>query len=265
MWKKILLGVVLFIVALFGLVMWATSGLTDTASAFFNKVKAHDYKTAYYGYLSDDFKGNVPLEKFKLYMERNRLDQFKEINWGNREVENSKGKLEGILLMPDGSNIPISVMFVKAEDGWKIYAVTKPAAGLQETQDDKATRNMQKPSVPPTQIYMRLAKMTVEKAVTAFKSRDTDTFYDSISDLWKSQIDPKKFHQMYAPLMKPNVDLTPLIHIEPKEEKPAFIDKDNFLNVTLIYPTDNIKIYFRLAYVNENGQWKLAGMYISGK
>jgi len=265
MWKKILVGVIVLIVAVVGLAFWATSGLTDTASAFFNKVKAHDYKTAYYGYLSDDFKGNVPLETFQAFMETNHLDRFKDISWGNREVENGKGKLEGTLVMPDGSSIPINVMFVKGEDGWKIYAVTKPAAGIRETQSEEKNKQVSKLTIPSKQAYMALARETVRNVATTLESKNTDMLYNTISSVWRSQITPDKFHQIFEGLMQSKTNLTPLVNMVPKEEKPAFLDENNILHVSINYPVQPVNILFDLDYINEGGEWKLFGINIHGK
>ena len=265
MWKKILGGLVIFIVLVVGLALWATSGLTDTATAFFNKVKAHDYKTAYYGYLSDDFKGNVPLEKFKAFMEANRMDRFKEIKWGNREAENGKGKLEGTLIMPDGSSIPIVVDLVKGEESWKIYAVSKPAAGLKETPSDTRPQKSAGGSVPPKEEYIRLARRTVAQVAESLRTRNTRPLYDSISETWKRQISPEKFQEIFSGMMKSGIDLTPLEQVSPKEVKPAFLDKDNLLNVRIYYPSRPVDIAFDLDYINEGGTWKLLGINIHGK
>lgn len=266
MWKKILLGIVGFIVISIGLAMWATSGLTDTATAFFDKVKAHDYKTAYYGYLSEDFKGNVPLEKFKIFMETNHLDKFKMIDWGNRETSNNTGKLEGTLVMPDGSSLPITIGFVKGEDRWKIYAISKPAAGLQETEQVSTTRETQEETHIPSKLeYIQLARETVKQVSNTLKTKNSLTFYNSISELWRSQISPQKFQELFNGLINAKINLTPLEAMTPVEYKPAFLDKNKLLNVQIFYPNASIPIAFDLQYINENGIWKLFGIDIHGR
>jgi len=264
MWKKILGGIVVFIALLIGLVLWATSGLTETASAFFDKVKAHDYKTAYYGYLSDDFKGNVPLDRFKAFIEANRMDRFKEIEWGNRERENGKGKLEGTLVMPDGSTIPIVVEMVKGKESWKIYAISKPAAGLKETGSDGKS-SAAKPVVPPKAEVISLARETVAQVAEAIKAKDTAALYRNISDTWKAQISPEKFHEVFSGLMKNGVDLTPLERITPELGKEPSIDEEGLLNVQVVYPVTPAPIYFDLGYLNENGAWKLLKIRLYSK
>jgi len=266
MWKKILGGIVIFIVLVVGLAVWATSGLTDTATAFFDKIKAHDYKTAYYGYFSEDFKGKVSLEKFKQYIETNRMDQFKEINWGNREVDNGKGTLEGTLIMPGGSTIPIVVGFVKGQDNWKIYSIKKSEAGLitEKANISSQKSKSEESAIPPKEERIRLARQTVALLAEAVKAKDTSEFYNSISDLWKKQTTPEKFYQIFASLMK-GANLVPLESMMPIENKEPTIDKYGILRMEIYYNTDSVKPLFKLSYIKENGDWKLSGIYIETK
>jgi len=266
MWKKILLGVVGFIVIVVSLAIWATSGLSDTTSAFFNQIKNHDYKSAYYGYMSSDFKGNVPFEKFKLFIETNHIDKFQDISLGNREVSNGKGKIEVTLSMADGSSMPMVIGLVKGvDDTWKIYNIRKEASGIIQTNTDKKFEQSNTLVVPEKSEYIKLVKESIKDVAEAIRDKDTDAFYQKISSVWRSQISSDKFYQIFDAMIKANSDLTPLTQMKPIENKPANIDKDGLLNIHIYYPTKPVAIFFDLIYHKENGIWKLFGINMYGK
>jgi len=265
MWKKVLLGVVGFIVIVVGLAMWATSGLSDTTSVFFNQLKNHDYKTAYYGYMSSDFKGNVPFEKFKLFIETNHIDKFQDISLGNREVSNGKGKIEVTLSMADGSSMPMVIGLVKGvDDTWKIYNIRKEASGIIQTNTDKKFEQSNTLVVPEKSEYIKLVKESIKDVAEAIRDKDTDAFYQKISSVWRSQISSDKFYQIFDAMIKTNSNLMPLTQMKPIESKPANIDKDGLLNIHIYYPTKSVAIFFDLTYHKENGIWKLFGINIHG-
>ncbi|SFV65842.1 hypothetical protein MNB_SV-10-1345 [hydrothermal vent metagenome] len=271
MWKKVVLGVLGFIVLVIGLTFWVTSGLTDNASAFFRKIKAHDYKTAYYAYLSDDFKDNVPFEKFKTFIETNHLDRFKEATWDSRETDGNKGRIEGSLLFENGSSIPITVMFSKSGDEWKIYAIKKSAAGIVEGKENSSVKAVEVENravvkaVPSSSEYLPFARKTVAQVADTLATKDSSKLYSNISERWREQISPEKFHSIFSGMIKSGVDLTALKNMNPIEEKPASIDKDGLLNIYIYYPTKPVAVVFDLNYINEYGHWKLFGINIHGK
>ena len=144
MWKKILIGFVVFIALLVTIVMYATSGLTETADKFFSALSANNYELAY-NMLSEDFKKNVTKEELKEFAHKNGFDMYKKANWGNRQIDGTRGVLEGSIETVRGTVVPVTLKMIKDDyDNWKIYAIYKPKSGIVEEEPPP------KPKTKPT-------------------------------------------------------------------------------------------------------------------
>ena len=66
-WLKILIGVVVVIVIAVSAVFFMTSGMVDTADAFFKAIKQQDIAKAR-GYLSEDFKASTDENALKAFL-----------------------------------------------------------------------------------------------------------------------------------------------------------------------------------------------------
>ncbi len=264
MFKKIVIGIILIFVLAVALVFWATSGITDTAKAFFEKLKSHDYKTAYAEYLSEDFKTKVPLNRFKNFIVSNRLDRFKDIKWGNREINGRFGTLQGTLITDNGGSIPIVLKFVKGENNWKIYAIKKPSAGINTISTNNVKKQVNKTitQIPSKNERLKLAKESVKHFVESIKAKDMKEFYDNIASLWQRQTTPEKLKGVFKPLIQNSTDLTVLENMTPIEDSSAQIDKNGVLKLNIYYQTEPSQVAFELKYYKENGQWKLIGLHV---
>ena len=163
MWKKILGGFGIFIVLLFVIVMYATSGLAETADKFFSALSAMHYDKAY-DMLSEDFKKSVSKKKLIDFAHKNGFDLYKKANWSNRYTDGNRGVLEGSIETVRGTVVPVTLKMVQDENAnWKIYAIFKPKSGIVEegtsikTKEDNnlkdnkpATTNSNEKPIKPT-------------------------------------------------------------------------------------------------------------------
>ena len=277
MWKKILLGLAVFIGLIVGLAFWATSGMSSAADNFFNLLAQKNYTTAYNEYLSSDFKGKTPLSKFIDYVKTNRFDDIKETNWGNREINGNLGELEGSLVTKDGGAIPIKLKLVKANDNWQIYAITKPESGISSEnslkESDKKPKETgsvyTKPSnleLPSNQELVVLITDAMQHFSYSVKDKSMQEFYNSISNMWKKQTSLEELNRVFKKVIDANIDFTPLIDTKP-EIKSSEITPDGALKVNALYKGEainmpNVKVELVTTYVNENGKWRLLGFTI---
>ena len=143
MWKKILGGILIFIVLLVALVMWATSGMSDVANEFFIDIKNKHYSDAY-NLTSSDFKGSTSLEAFTKFIQSSRLDEYKDSSWSERSMSGKIGTLKGVITLKNGDNIPIVLKFVKSSsDEWKILGIKKERAGIKEVDEENSEETSQ--------------------------------------------------------------------------------------------------------------------------
>ncbi len=270
MWKKILLGLAIFIGLLVALVFWATSGMSGAADDFFNLLAQKNYTTAYNKYISSDFKAKTPLSKFINYVKANHFDEVQETNWGNRQINGNFGELEGSLLTKSGA-IPIKLKFVKAGDSWQIYAISKPQSGI-NIQHEKSNKSnvsnfvYKKPTnleIASNSEVLTLITDSMQHFSYSIKAKNMQEFYENVSNMWKKQTSIEEMNQVFQKAMDANIDLTPLIDTTPKI-KDVEITPDGVLKINASYSGEainmpGITIDIDTTYVNENGKWKLLG------
>jgi len=279
MWKKIIFWVVIFFVAIYALVMYATAGLTETASEFFIHVKTKHYNDAY-EMLSDDFKQSTTKEQLKEFLIKNSLVDYKSADWSSRSTENSKGKLEGTITTKNGAVIPLSIDFIKyGEDEWRIYAISKDATGLQVTSTQES-----KPSAEKTPIIEKTPTIDSNKAKTPSKdqilsmtkkytqifalsinAKSMSGFYDNVSNFWKKQTSVAELDKAFDAFFKAGIDFTQLEGMTPILDKEPQILKNGTLETFGHYPTSPSTVYFNYTYIYEDAQWKLIGLNVNVK
>jgi len=284
MWKKILGGFVVFIVLVFILVMYATSGLTDTAEKFFAYVSSKNYNQAYL-MLSEDFKSTTSKEKLKEFLEKNGFSKYKSASWGNRSVDGNRGELEGSIQTVDGSAIPVTLKMVQDGDGsWKIYAIHKPESGIIEdkeknsaTQSKKteATQKVEQSKEPVTEAlkpvksdngvdkkYVDMVKNTIHTFALSVNEKSMSRMHNDMAELFKKQIDLNKMNQLFKSFIEKNINLTVVDPLNPIFDQKPEVNADGVLELKGHYATTPSILRFDFEYIKENGVWKPIGINI---
>lgn len=116
-----------FLVSIFMLTYFATSGLTDVARAQLDAIRAHDYSKAY-SYTSSQFQQVTTEEEFEQFVQAQpaMLDS-KNSSFYNREIENDRGMISGTIEGKDGEALPVVYYFIKEEGVWKILSIELPS------------------------------------------------------------------------------------------------------------------------------------------
>jgi hypothetical protein len=121
-WKKVLLGLAIFIVGVVALAMFATSGLDEPVERHFAALRAGDVVGAY-GELSVAARQQTSLDDFKTMLTNTpALTRVTGQSFSSRTVDTAQGQLVGTLEIEGGGKLPIEIRLVKENDAWKILA-----------------------------------------------------------------------------------------------------------------------------------------------
>ena len=121
-WKKVVIGIVIFIVGVVTLAMFATSGLDKPVQRHFAALRSGDFVAAY-SELSVAARQATSLDQFKTMIAYYPgLTHVTGSSFTTRTWENGQGHLEGVLELEGGGKLPIVVNLVKENDQWKILA-----------------------------------------------------------------------------------------------------------------------------------------------
>lgn len=266
MWKKILGGIVIVIGVMMGIVMYATSGMSDTANEFFIHVKTKHYDDAY-NMLSEDFQQSTSKEDLKNFLIQNALSNFESVSWNSRSVENNMGKLEGTITTNSGGTIPLTMNFIKNQDEWKIYSLSKPTGGIQTNADDKKEKIAEKPiSMVLDENHL---KLLIQESILVFadsvNQKSMSKLYDHMSLFWRERTNIGELDKAFTPFYQAEIDLTILKSFTPVFDKKPKMTEQGEIILEGHYETTPSVVYFKNIYIKENGKWKLSGINVNIK
>ncbi len=272
MWKKILGGIVIFIVLVVSVVMYATSGMSDTANEFFIYIKSKHYDDAY-NMLSEDFKNSTSESTFEQFLKQSTLTKYKSVSWSERSIEGNTGILKGTVHTKSGGIIPITIKFIKDDnDEWKIYSIYKPKSGIETNQnsrdleDDKSSFNERRKSIsiPSQQKIISLVQETMLIFAKSVNEKSMNRLYNYSATYFQNHYSKEQLDRAFQPFYKLGIDLTPLKDIKPIIDNKE-IKQGRIMIIKGHYPTSPSIIYFKNSYYIEDGKWRLVGIKVNIK
>lgn len=247
---KVLAGIGLVVAVGVSAIFYFTSGLVDTADEFFAAVAAADSELAY-SYMSADFRASASRAELEAYLQANALDNITKANWSSRSLTGGKGSLEGSAETADGGVTPITLNFVKGDEGWRIYSLQKPAAGLSEETTSQA---------PSSEKVLALTSETTQVWAQAIDEQDMSKLYAHVSQLWQRQTSAEELGDIFSGFYDTGADFSVFNSVSPIFDEAPSIDEDGVMKVSGYYPTNPAQLHFEHSYVYEGLDWKLAGV-----
>lgn len=129
LWKKILIGIGVFILLVLFISFSATSGIVKIAEKQLNLISSGDMKGAY-ALTSQEFQKSVTYDNFLSYVNNYAvLKNYKDRKFTSREVQGDTGTIIGTLTAKDGTTTPVEYNFIKENDDWKILSLNLSSLG----------------------------------------------------------------------------------------------------------------------------------------
>ncbi|MBI2786901.1 MAG: DUF4864 domain-containing protein [Legionella longbeachae] len=122
---------VLFVLTVFALVLYLTSGLVYTIDHQLTALHSGDIEKAY-SYTSKDFQKTTSINDFKKFLDQYPSLKDNESSFFNtREIENNTGFVKGTLTAKDGAKTPIEYRLIKEDGTWKILNIKVAPTGAE--------------------------------------------------------------------------------------------------------------------------------------
>ena len=242
------------IVLTIALVFYFTAGLVDTADGFFKAVNARDYSKAYQ-YVSEDFRASSSQQDLMDFLEKSGLVTLKETFWSNRSVQLGRGELGGSVIKENGDVVPIRLRFVKENGAWKIFSIQKPKAGLS---DEKTNLDL-----PSEAEQLFLVMQSINKLARSVNAKDFTEFYRYVSHVWQKQTTVDDFNQAFKAFIDEGINLSPLEYYSPIFDEGPSVSEEGILSMKGHYPTKPSRVMFKLSYIYEGLNWRLASININ--
>ena len=189
----------------------------------------------------------------------NSLADLNSLSWSNRSISiPDSGVLTGTANLKNGQNIPLTVLFAKEGEHWRIYSIRKATTGIVDVVDGE--------ELPSEKDLIRFSQKTTNRFLNAIKMNDFSSFYGAISHAWRLETSPEEFSQAfrnwrqfyekepaYHPYFKSLENMAPILTKQP------LIDRGGILVVSGKYNTTPL-FTFTYKYVFEGLGWKLIGV-----
>lgn len=250
-----LVGIVVIIGIVALVAFQATSGLAESAQAFFAAIKDNNHGKAYQS-LSQEFRAGTSEKEFREFLEKSALTDFAEVSWSSRSMSGGRGELKGSVTTTKGGVVPLQLGFVKENDSWKIYSIQKPQAGLSQQESAE--------SVPPADALVELVDESMRTFAESLNAGDFSAFHAHVSNLWRKQSSVEGFNEMFRVFLDADINMLPALqqHAPVFEQEPA-IDGNGVLLLKGHYPTQPSRILFQLKYMYEGIGWRVVGIEVN--
>lgn len=251
---KILLGIVgIFVLAIVA-IFFCTADMVTSANEFFTAIKNNDMNKAY-THLSEAFQASTSQFDLETYLKKNLIHKFKEASWESRSISGRRGKLIGSITTESGGVVPITLSFVKGENGWKIYSIQKPSPGIQEESSSL--------EIPSEQELVKLVSESMHVFTESVNDKSMAKFHSHVSNLWQQQFTIEKLNEAFGGFYDIGVDLTSLAYYSPQFKSKPSLDENGVLIIAGYYPTKPNQVHFEQQYVYEGLGWKLISFSVN--
>lgn len=250
-WMKVVLGGVAFLGLLLGLVFWITGGAADASDDFFAKVQKGEMDQAY-ELLTEDFQAGTPKDQLQRFLTATALDRVVETSWSSRSIENNVATLKGSVTTDTGGVIPVTVVLVNSDAGWKIHGIEKEKSGVSGAAD--------MPTLPPAETQREIAGATTDVFIESIEAGDMTALHQDSSSFLQEQATVEKLNAALLEVLGADESMSVLKGKKPFLARPAELDEDGTMAVFGYYDTLPDRYEFRYRYVYEGSEWKLLGI-----
>lgn len=243
-----------FVVAMVLLLMFLTRGVVQDAEEFLALLAQGDIEAAYDS-TATAFRTQTSQKSFEEYVTELGLLDNASASWTSRAMENNQASLNGSITTKQRAVIPLAMELLKEGGVWRVLSLTGSQSGV--------FSSTEQPQLPTDEELSKLVHETLLDFDHAVQSEDFSSFHRNISQLWKSQTTPLEFMGIFQSYMDQKVTIVAIREATAVFDQAPVISKDGLLILSGYYPTSGMKVHFKLKYLYEHPDWRLAGIRVS--
>jgi hypothetical protein len=244
------------VTGIIGLVFRLTSGAADEGETFLKLLAAGKTGDAYER-SAQGLKSQQSREAFAESVRTMGLTEYASVSWSSREIQAGQAALEGTVTTRAGGVLPLSMALVQEAKPkrWRVFSLEVPragavtAAGAREIPSDEALRD--------------LVRQTLLAFNDAVRAKDFADFHAGISTLWKEQITPEKFSEIFSTFLEKQIDLSSIAKLQPVFDDPPVVNEQGLLVLKGYFATRPSKVRFTVKYTYEHPAWRLFGINVN--
>ncbi len=263
--KKVLIaigGAVVFGTVLVMLVLFLTSGIAGVADDFLKAMKSGDMNKAA-GYLSSEFKRSTAPSKLTEIARKGGFDRFESVSWGQRSTSTSggatRGELEGEMTTTNGTQIPITLKFVKEDGDWKIFSLNAGRAGANQPTGNLLITK------PDNAAMVKMVGETMRVFAESVNAQSMQKLYDHTAQVWQSQTSPDALEKIFKGFIDAKINMLALQNLAPVFANTPEVADNGVLEIKGYYPSRPLQVSFEHKYLLEGTEWKLIAINVNAR
>ena len=229
--------------------------LSAPAEQFFSEIARGDVESAYWR-TSRAFREVESQTRLVDYLGSYQLDQFERGEWQDATFDGDTAKLEGVATVAGGTQVPVTLQFVREEDAWKLQRIDAIAPG--PGQQAGGERDL-----PEDDAILQVAVQEMERFSAGLNQRNLGEFHENLARVWRTQTSPKELAELFAQLFEYDKDIESAIKTPARLiDRPRF-NENGFLEVGLAFEQRSPRVSATHKYMYESGAWKLVGFSVN--
>jgi hypothetical protein len=157
------------------------------------------------------------------------------------------------------TRVAFTLKYIHEAPDWKLIGVNVRLEAA------PALTTSSPPTMPSPGDLAALTHRSMRLFAAAVARDDFSELHSAIAGAWKRQMSESELRNTFKTFVDKKVPLTVVETSQPVfTEKPS-IDSDGILSATGHYPTKPVRVAFTLRFLNEESQWRLAGIEVSTK
>ncbi len=156
------------------------------------------------------------------------------------------------------TRVSFTLKFIHEAPEWKLIGIN---VRLEAAPSAAASPGV----VPPEGELKTLTHRSMALLAAAVARNDFSEIHKEIASAWRRQMPLEEMQSSFHAFVDKKIPLTVVETSAPVFTGAASIDSDGILNVSGHYPTRPFRVNFELRFLNEESQWRLAGINVTTK
>lgn len=203
---------------------------------------------------ADGFRAQQDEPSFTRAVKQLELNNYSSVSWHSRQIDNREGTAEGTVTTKNGFLKSITIRLIQENGTWAVAGVRYGGIDLVTI-----SSKMRVPRMPEREHMVAEALLSFNQAV---QDKDFTSFYNTLSEIWKKEITPKKLQRVFQEFIDQEINIAPIMNLKPRMTPRAELNDKGMLVLEGHYATRPSQVRFELEYSNETSGWKLSGITV---
>jgi hypothetical protein len=251
--RALIIGVVLLALAAGAAVFYLSREMNRAADGFFAAIgnaKLPKART----FLSAPLRSETGTIWLKRLLADGELFDPESTQWTGGKSAHGYGELTGSVTRRSGSVVPVTLLFVRENMAWKLYAIRRPFTG--------SLPELLAPLVPDRKEQVALVKRAMNDFAASVQTRNMSYFRSTLAPSRREQYTTAQLDETFGRFFDIPEDLASLAKVEPSVSETTRSAQNGDVTLSGYFPTSPKQVHFLQKYAYEQTDWRLLSFKI---